>query len=85
MATKYIALPYQAEIDAIDPRTPRIKRLVNRFLNEPIHICAHRTRLATESWKLSEGEPLHIRRAKLFENICDGCHRRDIIDPLRSI
>jgi len=72
MPTKSTPLPYQAEIDALDPRTPRIRRLIDRFLSEPIHICAHRTRLATESWKETEGEPLHIRRAKLFEKICDG-------------
>jgi len=72
MPTKSSPLPYQAEIDALEPRTPRVTRLIERFLNEPIHICAHRTRLATESWKETEGEPMHIRRAKLFEKICDG-------------
>ncbi|MBQ2311686.1 MAG: hypothetical protein II185_03945 [Firmicutes bacterium] len=72
MPTKYTELPFAAKIDAIEPVTPRIKRLMDRSVNEPIHICSARTRLATESWKQTEGQPLHIRRAKLFEKICDG-------------
>ena len=71
MATKYIELPFAAEIDAINPVTPRIEKLRSRSLNEPIHIDAQRSRLATESWKETVGEPLHIRRARLFEKICD--------------
>ncbi len=70
MSTKTAPLSYQTEIEAIDPRTPRIERLINRYLDEPIYICSHRTRLATESWRETEGEPLHLRRAKLFEKIC---------------
>ena len=36
------------------------------------HICCERSRLATESWKETEGEPLDIRRAKLFRRIMEG-------------
>ena len=71
MPTRYTELPFAAKIDAIDPVTPRIERLRERSVNEPIHICAARTKLATESWKETEGQPLHTRRARLFEKICD--------------
>ena len=72
MATKYTVLPYADQIDAINPRNGRIEGLRERSLKEPIHIDSHRSRLATESWKETEGQPLHIRRARLFEKICDG-------------
>ncbi len=71
MPSKYTPLPYAPEIDSIDPCVGRIQRLRERSLNEPIHICAHRSRIATASWKETEGLPLHIRRARLFEKLCD--------------
>lgn len=71
MPSTYVPLPYERELDGIDPCTGRIQRLRERSLNEPIHICAHRTRIATASWKETDGLPLHIRRARLFEKICD--------------
>jgi len=71
MPTKYTPLPYAAEIDALDPRTERILWLRDRALKSPIHICAHRTRIATASWKETENQPLHLRRAKLFAKLCD--------------
>ncbi len=71
MPTKDTPLPYAEEIDGIDPCTGRIQRLRERSLQEPIHICAHRTRIATASWKETEGQPLPLRRARLFEKLCD--------------
>ena len=62
---------YQQEIDALDPKTPRIQALLDRYYNSEVRICPRRSRLATESWKETEGQPLHIRRAKLFAKICD--------------
>lgn len=71
MPSKYSPLPYAEEIDSFNPCTGRIQRLRERSLNEPIHICAHRSRIATASWRETDGQPLHIRRARLFEKLCD--------------
>lgn len=58
-------------IDALDPKTPRIAALLERYYNSPVQICPARSHLATEAWKETEGQPLHLRRAKLFAKICD--------------
>jgi pyruvate-formate lyase len=62
---------YQPEIDSIDLKIPRIEALRQAYLDSTVHICPERSHLATESWKETEGQPLHIRRAKLFARICD--------------
>jgi pyruvate formate-lyase/glycerol dehydratase family glycyl radical enzyme len=67
-----IAQRYQQEIDSIDlKKIPRIEALRQLYYESEVHICAERSHLATESWKETEGQPLHIRRAKLFAKICD--------------
>lgn len=58
-------------IDAINPLTPRVEGLLQRFLGSPVRICPERSRLASESWKETQGDPLDLRRAKLFKRICD--------------
>lgn len=58
-------------IDGIDILTPRIEALRQFYFDNVVHICPIRSHLATESWKESEGQPLHKRRAKLFAKICD--------------
>jgi len=61
------------EIDDVIALTDRVKRLKKRFEDEPIHICSGRARLATESWRETEGENnLDIRKAKLFCRIMEG-------------
>jgi pyruvate formate-lyase/glycerol dehydratase family glycyl radical enzyme len=63
---------YQPEISSIDVSSmPRIKALLRRYFSSKRHICPERSHLATKSWKETEGQPLHARRAKLFEKICD--------------
>ena len=62
---------YRQVIDSIDPRTTRIQALLERFYNSEVRICPQRSHLATESWKETEGYPLHLRRALLFAKICD--------------
>jgi formate C-acetyltransferase len=64
-------LVYGHIIDALNVRTPRIEALRQLFFNSPVRICPQRSHLATQSWKETEGEPLHLRRAKLFARICD--------------
>ncbi|MFC1532124.1 pyruvate formate lyase family protein [Thermodesulfobacteriota bacterium] len=62
---------YQQEIESIDLNMPRLEALRQAYYDSKVHICPERSHLATESWKESEGQPLHLRRAKLFEKICD--------------
>ena len=63
---------YQQIIDNLGVKTPRIEALRRLFYDSPVRICPQRSHLATESWKETEGGPLHLRRAKLFARICDG-------------
>jgi pyruvate formate-lyase/glycerol dehydratase family glycyl radical enzyme len=65
-------LEYRQVIDNLDVKTPRIENLQRLFYDSPVRICPQRSHLATESWKKTEGEPLHLRRAKLFARICDS-------------
>lgn len=62
---------YQQEIERIDLNTPRIEALSQAYYNSRVYICPERSHLAAESWRETEGYPLHIRRAKLFAKICD--------------
>ena len=50
----------------------RVKKLKAEFLNAPRRVCANRSRLLTEYWKMSDGEPITIRRAKAFRHILNG-------------
>jgi len=59
-------------IDTINVKTERIRALLDRYYNSAVRICPMRSHLATLSWKETEGQPVHIRRARLFEKICDG-------------
>lgn len=58
------------DLDALEPITPRIQALLDRFYNSRIHVCPERSHLATLSWQQTEGQPLHVRRAQLFAKIC---------------
>jgi pyruvate formate-lyase/glycerol dehydratase family glycyl radical enzyme len=60
------------EIDHLNVLTERVSRLKQRCEDSVPHICSERSRLATESWKETEGQPLDIRRAKLFRRIMQG-------------
>jgi len=46
------------EIDDVIALTDRVKRLKKRCEDSPIHICSERARLATESWRETEGEKI---------------------------
>lgn len=61
-----------SEIEKINVLTDRVRRLIKRRQEAVEHICCERSRLATESWKETEGEPLDIRRALLFRRIMQG-------------
>ena len=66
-----MAQAWQKDIDSMDTMTPRIKALLQSYYDSGVVICAKRSHLATESWKETEGQPIDLRRAKLFAKICD--------------
>lgn len=49
--------------------SPRAERIQQRFLEITPEICVERAQLLTESYKETEAEPIHIRRAKALEKI----------------
>lgn len=59
-------------VDSVNCLTSRVNSLLRTLKDADEHICAERSRLATESWKETEGEPLDIRRAKLFRSVMRG-------------
>lgn len=69
--SKHSPIIMRSAIDRVDPKTPRIAALLERYYNSPVQICSQRSHLATLSWQETEGQPLHLRRAKLFARICD--------------
>lgn len=59
------------QIDGINAITPRVAlRLREREAAEE-HIAVERARIVTESWQSTDGEPLDIRRAKLFRAVME--------------
>jgi pyruvate formate-lyase/glycerol dehydratase family glycyl radical enzyme len=60
------------EINHSKALTEKVYRLKQMCEEATPHICSERSRLATESWKETEGQPLDIRRAKLFHRIMQG-------------
>lgn len=68
---KYIRENHKKIIDNLPVLSSRIEHLRRYFFDSKVHICAKRSHLATLSWKETEGQHLHIRRARLFEKICD--------------
>lgn len=63
---------YMQDIEGIDVLTPRIKALRQSYYDAEVHICPVRSHLATESWKETECQPLHLRVAEMFAKICNG-------------
>ena len=49
--------------------TPRMERIKERFLAITSEICVERAKLITASYKETEAEPIHIRRAMALEKI----------------
>lgn len=54
------------------PKTERITRLVDRLFEKMPEIESARAVLLTESYKMTENEPMIIRRAKAFEHILEN-------------
>jgi len=47
-------------------------KLKDAMFSAPRKISVDRAKLTMESWKETEGEPVPLRRAKLFAKVCDG-------------
>ncbi|MBI4329658.1 MAG: hypothetical protein HY673_00070 [Chloroflexi bacterium] len=59
------------EIDKVNCRTERVKERREELREAKRKIVVLRSRLITESWKETEGEPLFIRRARLLQKLCE--------------
>jgi len=73
MATK-CDKPCREEIDVarLPGPTPRVTSIKERFIKITPEICVERAQLITESYRETEDQPIHIRRAKALEKILDG-------------
>lgn len=60
-----------AECDSVNARTPRVEKRLWQRSQAAEHIAVERAVIVTESWKETDGEPLDIRRAKLFRAIME--------------
>jgi len=65
-------LEKKVDINHLPGPTPRVEAVKERFLANQPEICVERARLITESYKETEAEPIHIRRAKALEKILAG-------------
>ena len=59
------------EINKVNVLTDRVKKRREEYLKAKPHLCAERSRAATESWKETEADPVDIRRAKLFKKVME--------------
>lgn len=57
------------DINNLPGPTSRVTAIKDRFLKITPEICVERAQLITESYKETEDQPIHIRRAKAFEKI----------------
>jgi pyruvate formate-lyase/glycerol dehydratase family glycyl radical enzyme len=60
------------DTEAVNVLTDRVKQRLAALRAAEVHISSVRSRLVTDSWKKTEGENLHIRRAKLFRDMLEG-------------
>ena len=56
-------------INKLPGPTSRVERIKERFLQITPEICVERAKLITESYKDTEDQPIHMRRAKALEKI----------------
>ena len=73
MATKAEKLsPKPVDVTNLPGPTPRVEAIKDRFLKITPEICVERAQLITESYKETEDQPIHFRRAKALEKILEG-------------
>lgn len=59
----------ERHVTALPGPAPRVERIKERFLGITPEICVERAKLITASYKETEAEPIHIRRALALEKI----------------
>jgi pyruvate formate-lyase/glycerol dehydratase family glycyl radical enzyme len=72
IAREKVVPPAIEEIGKLNVLTDRVKKRKDAVQAAQLHVCSERSRLVTESWKETEGQPLRIRRAKLFQHMLQG-------------
>ncbi len=60
-----------ATVDAVNCRTERVEALIKRRMEAVEHLACERSRIVTDSWRETDGQPLDIRRAKLFRAVME--------------
>lgn len=60
------------DVNKLPGPTSRVERIRKRFVEITPQLCVDRASLITESYKETENEPIHIRRAKALEKILTG-------------
>ena len=72
MATKSEKLSLkQIDVMNLPGPTPRVGKIKDRFIKITPEICVERAQLISESYKETEDQPIHIRRARALEKILD--------------
>lgn len=59
-------------INEVNCLTERVKKRRREFLEGELQVVSTRSRLFTESWKETEGEPVAVRRAKGLQKLAEG-------------
>lgn len=57
--------------DAVNARTKRVEKRLKARQDAIEHIAVERAQIVTDSWKETDGEPLDVRRGKLFKAIME--------------
>ncbi|MFC1986837.1 pyruvate formate lyase family protein, partial [Chloroflexota bacterium] len=60
------------EVNKVNILTDRVKKRRDECLAATQHVCAERSHLIRQSWEETEGQPVVIRRARLFEKMLQG-------------
>jgi formate C-acetyltransferase len=73
MATKSEKFdPKRIDVENLPGPTPRGSAIKERFIRITPEICVERAQLITESYRETEDQPIHLRRAKALEKILEG-------------
>ncbi|MFC2004556.1 pyruvate formate lyase family protein, partial [Chloroflexota bacterium] len=60
------------EVNKVNVLTDKVKKRKDECLAAVQHVCAERSRLVRQSWEETKGQPVVIRRARLFEKVLQG-------------
>jgi formate C-acetyltransferase len=60
------------DVSSLPGPTPRVQAIKERFIAVTPEICVERAQLITQSYRETEDQPIHLRRAKALEKILAG-------------